>query len=307
MTLLASALDAARASRDLSFLLRALLVVSEAEELVTGDYERAAALVREGGELAQRAGHVEQFAWMQGNLADYLADMGMLHEAEVCARDGLEAARLTGEVPRMGYSLLMLAWLLTLQDRLDEAEALLAEAGPVVEQMSETYHEGWLPLIAAFIARARGHEAATELLLDGARDATGRLEAWAGQLLLVECVRTLVRSGRREEAPPFRQELARIAATSIPARTALTWCDALLEPDPRRSSAALAQTAEALERLRRRLDLGRCLEDLAARERELGDEGGRTLARAREVLASCGAELLLRELDRPADAPAGAT
>jgi hypothetical protein len=69
----------------------------------------------------------------------------------------------------------------------------------------------------------------------------------------------------------------------------------------------LAQTAEALERLRRRLDLGRCLEDLAARERELGDEGGRTLARAREVLASCGAELLLRELDRPADAPAGAT
>ena len=308
MTLLASALDAARASRDLSFLLRALLVVSEAEELVTGDYERAAALVREGGKLAQRAGHVEQFAWMQGNLADYLADMGMLHEAEVCARDGLEAARLTGEVPRMGYSLLMLAWLLTLQDRLDEAEALLAEARLVVEQMSETYHEGWLPLIAAFIARARGDVgAATELLLDGARDATGRLEAWAGQLLLVECVRTLVRSGRREEAAPFRHELARIAATSIPARTALAWCDALLEPDPRRSAEALAQTADALERLRRRLDLGRCLQDLAARERELGDEGGRTLVRARGFLASCGAELLLRDLDRPADAPTGAT
>ncbi|HWQ24769.1 MAG TPA: AAA family ATPase, partial [Gaiellaceae bacterium] len=298
MALLGSALEVARRGRDLPFLLRALLVVSEAEQLVEGDYERAASLVREGADLAKRAGHVGQIAWMQGNLADYLVDMGKLGEAEPCAREGLEAARVTGEVARTGYSLLMLAWILTLRDRLDEAEALLTEAGPVLAQMRETYHEGWAALIAGTIAGARGDAAAAQrILLEGAREATGRLEAWAGQPLLTECVRSLVRDGRPEEARRFRDELARIAEASIPTRTFVAWVDALIEADAGRAREALLRVADELSRLGRRLDHGRCLEDLAARERALGLDPRSTLLRAREVFESCGAALHVRRLD----------
>jgi len=297
MALLGSALDVARRARDLPFLLRALLVVSEAEELVEGNYERAASLVREGADLAKRAGHVEQIAWMQGNLADYLVDMGLLREAEVCAREGLEAARVTGEVARTGYSLLMLAWILTLRDRLDEAERLLSEVGPVLTQMRETYHEGWAALIAGTIARARGDAAASErILLEGARSATGRLEAWAGQLLLTECIRLLAHDGRAEEARPFRDELARIAEASNPTRTFLAWADALTESDAGRARDVLVRVADELARLARRLDHGRCLVDLAARERALGLDPEPILLRARDVFESCGAALLVREI-----------
>ncbi|MFN2489220.1 MAG: BTAD domain-containing putative transcriptional regulator [Actinomycetota bacterium] len=298
MALLDSALELARRSGDLPFLLRALLVVSEGLEVVAGDYRRAEALVREGLDLARRAGHIEQVAWMQGNLSDYLVDMGRLEEAETPAREGLEAARSTGELPRIGYSLLMLSFLLVLRSELEEAERLLVELRPVVEHMTETYHEGWVPLIEAYIARAKGDEArATAVLLEGARRSADRLEAWAGQLLLLDCVRSLVKAERGEEAEPFRKRLSAIAEKSVPTRAFLTWCDGLLDPDSARARQLLADAADRLESLERRVDHGRCLVDLAEAERRLGQDPTGTLDRARETLESSGATIFLRELD----------
>jgi hypothetical protein len=207
-------------------------------------------------------------------------------------------ARATGELPRIGYSLLMLSFLLVLRSEIDEAEGLLAEARPIVEQITETYHEGWIPLIEAYIARAKGDDAnAAELLLQGARRSGDRLEAWAGQLLLLDCVRSLVRAGRADETGPFRERLATIAATSVPARAFLVWCDGLLEPEPAVARQMLADAAQQLESLERRLDHGRCLVDLAEAEGRLGEQPTRTLSRAREILESCGATTLVREVD----------
>jgi DNA-binding SARP family transcriptional activator len=298
MALLDSALEVARGSGDLPFLLWALLVASEGVELVAGDYRRAESLVREGLELARRAGHVEQVAWMQGNLADYLVDQGRLEEAEAPAREGLAAARSTGELPRIGYSLLMLSYLLVLRSGLDEAERLLPELRSVVDQITETYHEGWVPLIEAYIARAKGDEAgATKVLVEGARRSADRLEAWAGQLLLLDCVRSLVQEERAEEAKPFRERLSAIAEKSVPTRAFLAWCDGLLEPEPARARTLLGDAVEQLESLGRRVDHGRCLVDLAEAECRLGQDPTRTLARAHEILESTGATLFLRELD----------
>ncbi|MGH2630458.1 MAG: BTAD domain-containing putative transcriptional regulator, partial [Actinomycetota bacterium] len=209
IALLDQSLEIAREAGDLQFLLTALLVISEAMELIASDYRRAEALVREGLELARRAGHVEQVAWMQGNLADYLVDMGRLHEAEAPAREGLEAARASGEPPRIGYSLAMLAYLMVLRSELDEAGRLLEELRETVGLGAETYHEGWADLIEALIARAKGEEhRAVDLLVDGAGRAPDRLEPWAGQLLMLECIRSLVKDGRPGEAKPFLATLA---------------------------------------------------------------------------------------------------
>jgi hypothetical protein len=47
--------------------------------------------------------------------------------------------------------------------------------------------------------------------------------------------------------------------------------------------------------LDRRVDLGRCLLDLAAAEERLGNESGQLVERGRGFLAACGAMLFLRD------------
>jgi DNA-binding SARP family transcriptional activator/class 3 adenylate cyclase len=298
MALLEQALEIARGSRDLPFLLWALLVTSEGMQIVASDYRRAEGLVREGLELARRAGHIEQVAWMQGNLSDYLVDMGRLQEAEEPAREGLKAARASGEPPRIGYSLATLAYLLVLRSELDEAEQLLVELRAIVEQGAETYHEGWGDLIEALIAWARGDDRrATEVLVEGGRRAARRLEPWAGQLLLLECVRSLVRAGRATEAEPFLERLAELAGASLASRAFLAWASGLLEPEPAAAQEMIANAAAQLEKLERRVDHARCLIDLAEIERKGGQDHTATLARAREILESCGAKIFLSEVE----------
>jgi class 3 adenylate cyclase/tetratricopeptide (TPR) repeat protein len=298
MKLLDLGLDRARASGDLPLLLWGFLVTSEGLQIVASDYRRAEDLVREGLELALKAGHVEQAAWMQGNLSDYLVDQGRLDEAEEPARAGLEAARAIGEVPRIGYSLLMNAYLRVLRLDLDEAEGLLVELRGIVEQGAESYHEGWADVIEALIARARGDEAkATAVLVAGAARSGRRLEPWGGQLLLLECVRSLAHAGRVADAAPFRELLAGMARTSGAAAAFLAWADGTLEREPAAARALIANAVERFEALGRRVEHGRCQIDLADAERELGHDPGPSLVAAREILGGCGAALFLRDVD----------
>lgn len=298
MRLLESGLQLARGSRDLPLLLWGLLIVSEALEVVASDYRRAEALVREGLELAARAGYTEQIAWMQGNLADYLVDQGRLDEAEEPAREGLKAARSIAEVPRIGYSLLMNAYLRILRLDVEGAEALLAELRPLVEQTAESYHEGWADLIEGLIVRARGDEARTiEILASGASRTADRLEPWAGQLLLLECVRSLVRAGRASEAGPFHDGLERLARVSAASTAFLAWADGLLDPDPASARERLEGAVEQLRTLGRATEHGRCLIDLAEAERRLGRDPTATLSEGRAVLEACGAALFIPDLE----------
>lgn len=98
------------------------------------------------------------------------------------------------------------------------------------------------------------------------------------------------------DSTTFRNGLARLAERSASAEVFLAWADGLLERDPGVARRMLSRAAERFEALGRRLDFGRCLADLAATERRLGEDPIATLARARDVLASCGAALFVREL-----------
>jgi tetratricopeptide (TPR) repeat protein len=284
LAMLESALRIARDAGDLSLLLRSLLVLSEGLEESAGEYLRAAELVREGVELARRAGHEERLAWMLANLSDYLVDLGRLEEAEPYAREGLGVARAVGEIPRIGFSLVTLGYLCALTKRVDEAERLLDELRALMEGSAESYHLGWEPVIAGCVALGRGDEAdAARIFLDGAVVLGDRAELWGGQQLLLEAIRSAAASRPGADVAALRERLAEFASTSIPARAFLAWADGWLSNDP----AGLASAAKGFEAIGRRIELGRVLLDLGS----LGD--GESAERGRAMLEACGAKLYL--------------
>ena len=154
-------------------------------------------------------------------------------------------------------------------------------------------------LVSGYVAVGRGHdERAADDLADGSQRLTDeRLSIWVGQLLLFECVKALVRLGRREEAIPHRDRLAGLAAENVPPRAFLAWADGLLEPDARGARDHLAEAVARFEALGRPIELGRCLTDLAEAERRLGEDHHPSLDRARKELESCGALLFLHDLE----------
>lgn len=294
LALLERGLEVAREAENLPLLAAAYVELSEAFEEVVGDYARAVALMQEGLEIARRAGSVANAAWMEGNLSDYLIDMGRLDEAEGPARSALRAARAVGESLRIAYCLNTIAHLELMRGNIEAAERAVEEVRSIVRDSPDPYAEGWVPFLSGLIARARGdEEGAARLLAEGARSLGDRAEVWGGQNLLLECVRTLVLTGRTDEARPFRDRLERMGQTSVPVRAFQTWADGLLEPDRAKARELLEDAAGQMETLGRRIDLGRCLVDLAAAERDAGDDPERTLASARDTLSSCGAVLFL--------------
>ena len=297
MPLLEHSLTLARAAGDLPVLLRTLVDLSEAHEEATGDYHRAQDLMREGLTLARRAGHRQQVAWMEGNLADYLLDVGRIDEAEPLSRSGLAGARHVGEIRRIALTLPTMCYLALLRGRLGEAEQLLDELREATAQVREVYASCWVPLLGGLLALARGHDdAAADILLDGARRQAGRTEIWGAVNLLAETVRCLVRGGRCDDAQDARRQLNELAAWSVPATAFLRWVDGLLEPEPGPRLAQLRDAVSMFERLERRLELGRCLADVAQTEARAGRDPTAASRRAREVMQQCGAKFILADV-----------
>ena len=295
--LLEQAVELSRRAGDLPVLLRALVDLSEAHEEATGDYRRAEELMREGLDLARRAGHRQQVAWMESNLADYLLDLGRLDEAEPLSRTGLEEARHMGEPRRIALTLPTVSYLALLRGRLVEAERFLDELRELTQEVREVYAAVWVPTLDGLLARAQGRrEDAADILLEGARRQAGRTEIWGAVNLLAEAARSADHVGRPADGRGPREQLAALASWSIPARAFLAWVDGLLEPDPERALARLRDAVSSFERLERRLELGRSLADLARAEGRLGHGSTSTLGRAREILEGCGATLFVAEL-----------
>lgn len=298
------ALEFARRAGDLKLRLRAQLHICGALEEISGDYRRGEDLVREGLELARRAGNVVNAAWMEQMLSDLLLDMGRLHEADQTARNALRAARAVGEVLVVGYALERIAFVHVLIDEPDEAEPYLRELAPIVRDNPEPWLQGWVPLIEGLAARCRGRDLeAARIFTEGARSLLERIMVWGGKGLLLECVCALVRLGRAEEARSFRDRLEKLARFSLPSRAFLVWADALLEPQPERGRALLIEAVDQMEAFEHRIEQGRCLIDLASAKRRLGEDPGPALERAREILTSCGATMFLREIDAAGSAP----
>ena len=290
-------LELARDAGDLSLLLRVHVHLCGALEEIRGEYRRAEAFAREGLKLARKAGNVANVAWMEQMLSDLLLDLGQLDDAEAAAARGLEASRTVGEALVIGYGLERVAYLHVARGRPDEAEQVMAEVRPILRANPEPWLRGWEPLIDGLIARSRGrHEDAAGILADGARRLGDTIRIWGGQNLLLECVRCLVRVGRASEALPFRDRLRALAASSVPANAFLAWAEGLLVSEPGLAATALVDAVARFERLERRVEVGRCLIDLAEAELRAGADPKRTRDRAREILGSCGAGLFLREV-----------
>ena len=187
-----------------------------------------------------------------------------------------------------------------MQGRLDEAQQAFETRRVVLQEAKLgpiTYVEEFDGLIAGYLAtgRDRDVEAAEVLATANRHVSDARLSVWEGQVLLFECVRALVRLGRDGEAQAVRDRLAQLAASNVPPRAFLAWADGLLEPDPILARDHLAEAVARFETLGRRVDLGRCLLDLAEVEEQPENENGRLVERGWGLLESCGARLFLRD------------
>ena len=281
------ALALAHVAGDLPLRLRAQLHICGALEEFPGDIARGEVLSREGLELAQRAGNIGNIGWMAMMLSDMLFERGQLAEAEGYARTALDASRSVGEQLPMVYALERLAIVHAYRGELNEVEALLPAIRAVVQQEPEPWVQGWVAVIEGLVVSGRkGESEAAQVLLDFTGPVLNRLFVYGGVIALIECVRTLARAGRLDEAAPFRARLAWLATASVPALAFLAWADGLLESDAR----LLRVSIDRFGALGRPVELGRVLLDL-------GELTGETEAasRGREMLASCGATAFIRD------------
>ena len=295
------ALEVAREVGDLSLLIDALEAVFTAAIEVRGDYRRAEALGREFVELSRRSGNVAKLGRAQLNLGYLFREMGRLDEAGEPIRAALEAARVVHDPIQLAFCHAILALVRSTRAELEDTERSLGEFRAILEEErigSAMYTEEVGALIAGYVAIGRGRDVlAADILAEGSRRVTDeRLSVWMGQLLLLECVKALVRLGRRDEANSERDRLAILAAGNVPPRAFLAWADGLLETDPRVARDHLCEAVARFEALDRRIDLGRCLIDLAGAQRRSGEDHRPALDRGRRILESSGALLFLRDV-----------
>ncbi|MBI2237986.1 MAG: AAA family ATPase [Actinobacteria bacterium] len=263
--------------------------------------ERGEAILREGLELARRAGQREMEGWILGTLSYYMATLGRLVEAEECATAALEAARAVANTPLVGQLLGGLAYVKLARGArgaLDEAEPILEEAMGILRENPEPQADVWIPVVEADLARARGDASgALACLVEAVEQVGPNLNVGGGELLLAETVRGLVMAGRAGAAAPHLDRLREVAAGRPHAEAFGRWAEGFAAADPAEGAEALRDAAARLESLGRRIDHARCLLDLGRVERRLEQDPRPTLERAREILADCGAGLYLREAE----------
>jgi class 3 adenylate cyclase/tetratricopeptide (TPR) repeat protein len=297
--ILEEAVRFAREVGDLPLLLRGLIELVEGYEHASGNYVQLEEMLREGLDLASKAGSTGDAAWMQELVADLRVDRGIIdEEVERLYRDAIEKGRALGELALIGYGLGSLAYVKTLRGDLAAAERVLPEIAAIIDQSLDSYMQANEALVRSLIAQARGQlDDACAILADATDSIGDRIQGWRGQDLLLECIRCHVKAGRPAVALAAEERLKALSRKSSPARAFATCARGLLEADPERSRALLADAAAQFESLERRIDLARCLIDLAETERRIGDDPGPKLHQAREILKSAGALLFVREID----------
>jgi class 3 adenylate cyclase/tetratricopeptide (TPR) repeat protein len=296
--LLDRALEIARSAHDLSLLLDALEAVLSAAVEVSGDYERAEALNLEAVEVARRAGNFQKLGRAQLNLGYLFRELGRLDAVAEPILAAREAAAAVGDSRDVAWTYAVEALLDCTRANLRGARESIGSFRALLERVdvaSMPYVEEITGVVDGYIAMGEGRDdVAATLLVDAHhRVRDERLSIWFGQTLLFECVRAARLVGRLADARDARDRLEQLGSSNVPPRAFLAWADGLLAPDPVRAHEWLAVAAARLEALDRRIDLGRCLLDLAAAEARLGHDGRPARLRGLRILRTCGARLFL--------------
>jgi tetratricopeptide (TPR) repeat protein len=265
-------------------------------ETWTSDFARCRMILLEGLELAKKAGARVNIGWIGGSLGDNAMIAGDLREAETYHREAIEGARAVASEPLLGMRLNALSYCLTLQGRLDEADAVYEEAVQLGEANPEPQNELPLRLGGGVRAALRGDlEASVHELELGAQIAR-RYHEEAFAEGFVHLVRGLIDLGRHDEAATYRDLSLRGRAPYAKAMGRIV--DGLLARDADEAVRLIVEGTDELERLGVRAELGRALLDQARARHRAGGDPSADLARAREVLTDCGAFGWLPELER---------
>ena len=262
---------------------------------IGSDLPRAEAVLREGLELAQRAGAKGNEAWLTGSLGDILFELGHLEEAEALQVRAVELAVEVGDEPLHGMRLTALAAALLFRGKLDQAETVHRRSIPILNANPEPQSQIFIPEVGAYLALARGDRAtaATELraMVDQLRD----LNMDAVPRAFAELVRTLVREGRDHEAEGYRDLTEHGGSRKARANAALV--EGLLAAGPGERRRLLAEGTAALAELGLRIEAARATVDLGRAMAALGEDPRPTLERARAILLECDARAWLFEVD----------
>jgi class 3 adenylate cyclase/tetratricopeptide (TPR) repeat protein len=259
------------------------------------DWPRAEAVLREGLELAQRAGARNHEAWLTGSLGDILFRLGMLEESEALQRRAIELAVEVGDEPLHGMRLTALAAALLFQGTLDEAENVHRASIPILNENPEPQSQIFIPWNGGYLAlaRRRSAEAAAEF-----RTLIDQLRGWnveAAPEAFTELARTLVRADRAAEAEGYRDLSEHGRSPAARANAALV--EGLLAAEPADARRLLGEGTAALDTLGVRIDAARAMVDLARAMARVGEDPRPTLERARAILLECEARAFLFEVD----------
>ena len=258
-------------------------------------YERAREIGLEGLAMARRGGGSGWTGWVSGTMSEIYVATGDLAEAEKMARDTLEYALSSGDAPLTGMRYVVLAWILLLRGRLDEAEPLLAEARRYLEGNHEPQLQLGLSEVLADAAMARGDENEALAHRRAGAEVASDYNVEQGGPMMLDLIRSLINRGELDEARRAREVLGRGEAPRTRAFAEVG--DGLMAEDRNDAVRLLREACASLEEIGVRIDLARALLDLGRAERRAGIDGRPSFERARELLVACDARLFLPQVE----------
>ncbi|HEX9122962.1 MAG TPA: AAA family ATPase [Actinomycetota bacterium] len=259
------------------------------------DGRRAEEVLREGLEVARRAGALGHVGWLVGSLGDVVLRLGRVAEAEALQREAIDLAVQVGDEPLRGMRLTGLAMALLFAGHLDEAEAAHLGSLPFLHANPEPQSDVLIPLVKGLLALVRGaNDEAAACFVGFVADVRGFNVDYIPEAF-TDLARSFIRAGRRNEAEAYHDlsEHGRSPA----ARANALLMEGLLADDPVEARRLLADGATALEELGLRIDAARAMVDLGRAMSRTGEDPSPVFERAREILVDCGARAFLFEVD----------
>jgi tetratricopeptide (TPR) repeat protein len=260
------------------------------------DWPRAQAVVREGLELAMRAGARGHVSWLTGSLGDGLFRLGELAEAEALQREAVDLAIEVGDEPLRGMRLSGLAAVLLFRGKVDEAGEVHRASVPILNENPEPQSQIFIPMLEGYLALTRGDDARAAEHFETMIEQLRSFNVENDPEVFTELARTLVRSGHAAEAEGYRDLTEQ--GRSPAARANALLVEGLLSADPPEARRLLAEGTAELERLGLRIDAARAMVDLGRTMARLGEDPRPTLERARQIMLECDARAWLFEVDR---------